>query len=63
MSPAENEFIDSFSWPSSESSVEELIQQPLLQGIDDHLVEFSEALRSETFVSLSLVYFLTQNKN
>ncbi|KAL8527497.1 hypothetical protein ACS0TY_005367 [Phlomoides rotata] len=38
VSPAENGFIDSFS-------LEDLIQQPL-QGIDDHLIEFSEALRT-----------------
>lgn len=45
---ADNGFFDSTSvLLSSEKSVEELIQQPPLQGIDDNLVEFSEALRSE----------------
>lgn len=57
MSPAENGFIGSVSVLSSEKSVEELIQQPLLQGIDDHLIEFSEALRSESLYSASLVIF------
>ncbi|KAL7113468.1 hypothetical protein ACP275_04G062800 [Erythranthe tilingii] len=46
VSPAENGFIDSFSMLNSEKSVEEIIQQPLLHGIDDHLIEFSEALRT-----------------
>lgn len=31
---------------SSEKAVQELLQQPPVQGIDDHLIEFSEALRS-----------------
>lgn len=44
--PQENGFNDSFSLLSSEKSVQELIQQPLDQGIDDHLFEFSEALRT-----------------
>ncbi|XP_071921963.1 NAD(H) kinase 1-like isoform X2 [Coffea arabica] len=44
--PQENGFNDSFSLLSSEKAVQELIQQPLDQGIDDHLFEFSEALRT-----------------
>lgn len=44
---ADNGFFDSTSvLLSSEKSVEELIQEPPLQGIDDNLVEFSEALRT-----------------
>ncbi|KAG6402829.1 hypothetical protein SASPL_135042 [Salvia splendens] len=39
VSPAENGCLDS-------KSIEELIQQPPLQGIEDNLVEFSEALRT-----------------
>ncbi|KAI3461126.1 hypothetical protein Pfo_017789 [Paulownia fortunei] len=46
VSPTENGFIDSFSLLNSEKAVQEIIQQPLLQGIDDHLIEFSEALRT-----------------
>lgn len=46
VSPAENGFSDCFSQLSSEKAIEELIQQPLVQGIDDHLIEFSEALRT-----------------
>ncbi|GFP89425.1 NAD(H) kinase 1 [Phtheirospermum japonicum] len=46
VSPTENGFIDSFSLLNTEKSIEEIIQQPLLEGIDDHLVEFSEALRT-----------------
>lgn len=48
MPPAENGCLDSTSVLSSEKSIEELIQQPPLQGIEDNLVEFSEALRSES---------------
>ncbi|KAH6767668.1 NAD kinase 1 [Perilla frutescens var. hirtella] len=46
MPPADNGFFDSTSVLSSEKSIEELIQQPPVQGIDDHLIEFSEALRT-----------------
>ncbi|KAG6400625.1 hypothetical protein SASPL_137466 [Salvia splendens] len=46
VSPAENGCLDSTSVLSSEKSIEELIQQPPLQGIEDNLVEFSEALRT-----------------
>ncbi|KAL3653354.1 NAD kinase 1 [Castilleja foliolosa] len=42
----ENGLIDSFSLLNTQKSIEEIIQQPLLEGIDDHLVEFSEALRT-----------------
>ncbi|GAB4835244.1 hypothetical protein Ancab_000153 [Ancistrocladus abbreviatus] len=41
----ENGFADSVSLLSSEKAVEELLQ-PSVQGMDDHLVEFSEALRT-----------------
>ncbi|CAN4089808.1 unnamed protein product [Withania somnifera] len=44
--PLENGFSDSLSVLNSEKAVEELIQQPLLHGIDDHLIEFAEALRT-----------------
>lgn len=53
MSPAENDFNDSSSLLNSENAVHELVQQPLLDGIDDHLFEFSEALRSVSFVVLN----------
>ncbi|KAL3850142.1 hypothetical protein ACJIZ3_012024 [Penstemon smallii] len=46
VSPAENGFIDSFSLLNSEKTVQELIQPPLVDGIDDNLIEFSEALRT-----------------
>ncbi|XP_073311563.1 NAD(H) kinase 1-like isoform X3 [Primulina huaijiensis] len=46
VSPAENGFNDSLSLLNSEKAVHELIEQPLLDGIDDHLFEFSEALRT-----------------
>ncbi|XP_011080363.1 NAD(H) kinase 1 [Sesamum indicum] len=46
MSPAENGCVDSFSVLNSEQAVQELIQDSLLHGIDDHLIEFSEALRT-----------------
>lgn len=46
VAPQENGFSDSLSLLNSEKAVQELIQQPLLQGIDDHLFEFSEALRT-----------------
>ncbi|OIT33687.1 PREDICTED: NAD(H) kinase 1 [Nicotiana attenuata] len=44
--PLENGFSDSLSLLNSEKAVEELRQQPLLHGIDDHLIEFAEALRT-----------------
>ncbi|KAG8370986.1 hypothetical protein BUALT_Bualt13G0040200 [Buddleja alternifolia] len=46
VSPAENGFIASFSLLNSEKAVQEVIQQPLLEGVDDHLREFSETLRT-----------------
>lgn len=42
-SQPENGSIDPFN---SEKAVQELLQQPPVQGMDDHLIEFSEALRS-----------------
>lgn len=47
MSPAENGFPNSTAVLSSEKSIEELIEEPPLHGIEDNLIEFSEALRSE----------------
>lgn len=44
--PLENGFNDSLSMLNSEKAVEEIIQQPILHGIDDHLIEFAETLRS-----------------
>ncbi|KAK6138317.1 hypothetical protein DH2020_027901 [Rehmannia glutinosa] len=46
VSPTENGFIDSLSLLNSEKAVQEIIQQPMLPGIDDNLIEFSEALRT-----------------
>lgn len=43
-SQAENGFISSYS-PFSEKAVQELLQLPI-QGSDDHLIEFSESLRT-----------------
>ncbi|KAL8262681.1 hypothetical protein R6Q59_024030 [Mikania micrantha] len=44
--PYENGFLDSLSLLNSEKAVKEIIQQPLVEGIEDHLVEFSEAMRT-----------------
>ncbi|KAJ0502535.1 putative phosphotransferase with an alcohol group as acceptor [Helianthus annuus] len=44
--PWEDGFLDSLSLVNSEKAVKEVIQQPLVEGIDDHLVEFSEAMRT-----------------
>jgi NAD+ kinase len=46
VSQQENGFADSMSILNSEKEVQEIIQQPLMQGIDDHLIEFSEAMRT-----------------
>ncbi|XP_073273983.1 NAD(H) kinase 1-like [Primulina huaijiensis] len=46
VSPVENGFDYSPSLLNSEKAIHELVQQPLLDGIDDHLFEFSEALRT-----------------
>ncbi|KAK6119746.1 hypothetical protein DH2020_046516 [Rehmannia glutinosa] len=62
VSPAENGYIDSFSLLNSEKSIEELIQQPLPQGIDDHLFEFSEALRSESLAVAKALRRVTEGK-
>ncbi|KAI3511383.1 hypothetical protein L1887_18536 [Cichorium endivia] len=45
-SPWENGCLDSLSLLTSEKAVMEIIEQPLVQGIEDHLVEFSEAMRT-----------------
>ncbi|KAK4793353.1 hypothetical protein SAY86_023788 [Trapa natans] len=42
----ENGFIDSASLVNSEKAVHELLQQTPVHGTDDHLIEFSEALRT-----------------
>nr|XP_043609641.1 NAD(H) kinase 1 [Erigeron canadensis] len=42
----ENGPSDSLSLVNSEKAVKEVIEQPLVEGIDDHLVEFSEAMRT-----------------
>ncbi|XP_021592664.1 NAD(H) kinase 1 [Manihot esculenta] len=41
-----NGFNDSLSLFHSEKAVQELLQQTPIQGTDDHLIEFSEALRT-----------------
>ncbi|KAK3026355.1 hypothetical protein RJ639_042652 [Escallonia herrerae] len=46
VSPQEIGLVDSLSVLNSEKAVQELTEQPLVQGIDDHLVEFSEAMRT-----------------
>ncbi|KAG5517506.1 hypothetical protein RHGRI_038043 [Rhododendron griersonianum] len=42
----ENGIPDSLSILNSEKAVQEIIQQPLMQGIEDNLIEFSEAMRT-----------------
>lgn len=44
-SSQENGFVDSLSPKNSEKAVQEMIK-PLVQGTDDHLIEFSEVMRS-----------------
>ncbi|PSR86814.1 NAD(H) kinase [Actinidia chinensis var. chinensis] len=46
VSQQENGFVDSLSILNSEKAVQEIIQQPLTQGIEDNLIEFSEAMRT-----------------
>ncbi|XP_059625040.1 NAD(H) kinase 1 isoform X1 [Cornus florida] len=46
VSQQDNCSVDSLSLLNSEKAVQELVQEPLLQGIDDHLIEFSEAMRT-----------------
>ncbi|CAK9183470.1 unnamed protein product [Ilex paraguariensis] len=46
VAPQENGFMDSLSLLNSEKAVQELIQEPHVNGIDDHLIEFSEAMRT-----------------
>lgn len=41
----ENGFPDSLSVLNSEKAVQEIIEQPLIQGIEDNLIEFSESMR------------------
>ncbi|KAF5725471.1 ATP-NAD kinase family protein [Tripterygium wilfordii] len=43
---SDNGFPDSVSLIHSEKAVQELLQQTPIQGTDDHLIEFSEALRT-----------------
>ncbi|XP_021616394.1 probable NAD kinase 1 isoform X4 [Manihot esculenta] len=45
-SQPDNGLNDSLSLFHSEKAVQELLQQNLIQGTDDHLIEFSEALRT-----------------
>lgn len=42
----ENGFVNATSLLNSEKAVQELLQRSPLMETDDHLVEFSEALRS-----------------
>ncbi|KAJ4823557.1 NAD kinase 1 [Turnera subulata] len=42
----DNGFTDSLAVVHSEKAVEEFLQQTPIPGTDDHLVEFSEALRT-----------------
>ncbi|MFS7906821.1 putative phosphotransferase with an alcohol group as acceptor [Helianthus anomalus] len=44
--PYESDFLDSFSLLNSEKAVKEIVEQPLVEGIEDNLVEFSEAMRT-----------------
>ncbi|PON89143.1 NAD kinase [Trema orientale] len=44
--PDSNGFLSPLSLLNSEKAVQELVQQPPVQGTDDHLREFSEALRT-----------------
>lgn len=46
VSSQENGLVDSVSLLNSEKAVQELIKHPLAQGTDDHLLEFSDAMRS-----------------
>ncbi|KAK4407423.1 NAD(H) kinase [Sesamum angolense] len=62
MSPTENGCVDSFSVLNSEQEVQELIQDSLLHGIDDHLIEFSEALRSEPLAVAKALRRVTEGK-
>lgn len=54
-SQPENGFPSSPSLLHSEKAVQELLQQPV-QGTDDHLIEFSEALRSIVIFTFESVY-------
>lgn len=54
-SQLENGYSNSPSLLHSEKAVQELLQQPV-QGIDDHLIEFSEAMRSMVTFILESVY-------
>lgn len=58
-SKPENGLVDSLSLFHSEKAVEELLQQTPVEGMDEHLIEFSEALRS-MFISL-LKAFMSSN--
>ncbi|EPS71079.1 hypothetical protein M569_03679, partial [Genlisea aurea] len=46
MPPSENGSMDSFSVLNAEKAIEELTQQTFPLGMDDHLIEFSEVLRT-----------------
>ncbi|XP_015875730.1 NAD(H) kinase 1 isoform X1 [Ziziphus jujuba] len=45
-SQSENGFLSSHSLLNSEKAVQELLQESPVQGSDDHLIEFSEAMRT-----------------
>ncbi|KAF3452512.1 hypothetical protein FNV43_RR02945 [Rhamnella rubrinervis] len=45
-SQPENGFLNSHSPLNSEKAVQEILQQSPVQGTDDHLIEFSEAMRT-----------------
>ncbi|KAF8398351.1 hypothetical protein HHK36_017278 [Tetracentron sinense] len=45
-SQMENGSLDSLSLLDPEKAVQELLLQPLVKGVDDHFIEFSEALRT-----------------
>lgn len=49
----ENGFLSPLSLLNSEKAVQELLQQAPIQQSDDHLIEFSEALRSKIWCSIS----------
>nr|GEX23425.1 NAD(H) kinase 1-like [Tanacetum cinerariifolium] len=42
--PSKNGFLDSLSLINSEKDVTEIMEQPLVMGIEDHFIEFSKAI-------------------
>lgn len=51
--------VDSLSPMNSEKAVQEMIK-PLVQGTDDHLIEFSEVMRSMPMFTLYMSTSLTR---